>query len=105
MTNIEYIRGVLGVNYPLDDTFFESILVGKGINPTDEYVAGIKFDTALIDSLWLMIASAKRISEGGYTVEIDTNALLKVISWLYNKNGLRDLTKDGYASGYPTKLW
>lgn len=105
MTNLEYIKSQLGNNYPLDDDFFTNTLVVDGLMPDDDFVKGKDFDLAFINALWMLIGSAKRISEGGYTVEIDTTALLKLISMLYRKWGLDDLTKDGYVTGKPTYTW
>lgn len=90
MTNIEYVRAVMGVNYPLDDAFFTATLTGEGVMPDDEYVKGRTFDIALANSLIFLLASAERISEGGYTVQLNFDAIRSLISLLFKRWGLPD---------------
>lgn len=90
MTNIEYVRAIMGVNYPLDDAFFTATLTGNGIDPESEFVKGKEFDIALANSLIFLLASAERISEGGYTVQLNLDAIRSLISLLFNRWGLPD---------------
>lgn len=105
MTNLGYIKSQLGSNYPLEDEFFKGVLLNQGIAEGDMYEPSRAFDISFIHALWMLIASANRISEGGVTITLDVNAIKSVISWLYRKNGMDDLTKDGYVTGKPTRLW
>lgn len=96
MTNIEYVRAIMGMNYPIDDAFFTATLEGAGIIPTDVFEKGRKFDIALANSLLLLLASAEEISEGGYKVKLNMDAIRALISVLYKRWGLSDpLSKSG----------
>lgn len=101
-TYLETARDLLGVDEDqLSDTVIFSGFAANGINPADEYVESKASDIALANfMLWLSIR-AKRISEGGYTVEIDAAALLQVRSLLLRKWGL----DDGQGPRLRNKSW
>lgn len=85
MTNLEAAKAAIGQNYPFDEASYILALSGAGLDPAAEQVPGKEFDLALADSILYLITSAQRISEGGYTVEIDTDALLKLYEILRRK--------------------
>lgn len=90
MTNLEAAKSLIGSNYPFDEYTYENGLAYAGLDPNEVYVKGKAFDLAMADFILWLSTSAKRISEGGYTVEIDVAALLKVRSLLLRKWGLDD---------------
>lgn len=93
MTNIEAIEARIGLNYPIEDATFQAAIAESGITPGDEYVPGRAFDTALIAIIDTLIGSAERISEGGYTVQLNLDALYRLRSLLSRKWGLPDLSQ------------
>lgn len=90
MTNLEYVKAIMGANYPLDDAFFLAVLSGNDIDPTADYEKGRAFDVAFANSLLFMLTSAESISEGGYTVKLNFDAISTLISWYFRKWGLPD---------------
>lgn len=92
MTNLEAIRASIGANYPVDDASFTMALAGLGLDPDADYVAGRDFDLALVALIDTLLAGVTRISEGGYTIEINADALWKLRSWYLRKWGIPDLT-------------
>lgn len=105
MTNLEYIKVKIGANYPIDDVTFEYALIGSGLDPNAEYVAGKAFDFAFIDMLVTLIASAERISEGGYTVQLNLDALRSLLLWYLNKWGLPAPGQPIIRGRRATQLW
>lgn len=101
MTNIEAAKGLIGANYPFDEYTYENGLAYAGLDPNELYVKGKAFDLAMADFILWLATSAKRISEGGYTVEIDATALLQVRSLLLRKWGL----DDGQGPRLRNKSW
>lgn len=103
MTNLEAIKASIGANYPVDDASFTMALEGVGIIPSDAYVAGKSFDMALIALIDSLLSGASRISEGGYTIEVNADALWKLRSFLLAKWGLPDFSKPILRD--QTNLW
>lgn len=103
MTNLEAIKASIGGNYPVDDASFIMALEGVGIDPYGTYLAGKAYDMALIALIDSLIAGASRISEGGYTVEINTDGLLRLRSLLLGKWGLVDYSRPVLRD--QTNLW
>ena len=90
MTNLEAIKAKIGINYPIDDATFEVAVAEANIDPNAEFTGGKSFDFAFISILNSLLASAERISEGGYTVQLNLDALFKLRSFLYRKWGIPD---------------
>lgn len=88
MTNLEAIQAKVN-NYPIDQNTFEVALIESGLNPDDDYVGGIKFDFGMVKLIVSLLTSAKRISEGGYAVELDTSALKNMLDYYLNLWGWR----------------
>lgn len=99
MTNLEAIQAKIGMNYPIDSHTFEVALIESGIDPTADFEGGKPFDWAMVKILVSLIGSAERISEGGYTVELNLDALWKLLSWYLSiwgwRNPLEPRLKDG----------
>jgi len=93
MTNLEAIEARIGLNYPIEDATFEVAVVESGVNPDDTFTGGKSFDMALIAIIDTLIGSAERISEGGYTVQLNLDALYRLRSLLSRKWGLPDLSQ------------
>lgn len=93
MTNLEAIKVKVGLNYPIDDATFEVAVTESGIDPDAEFTGGKSFDMALISILLSLIGSAERISEGGYTVQLNLDALTRLLTYLRNKWNLPDYTQ------------
>lgn len=105
MTNLQYIQTKVGMNYPIDSDVFTNALSAAGIDPDENYVAGRAFDYAFIDVLVSLIASAERISEGGYTVELNIDGLRSLLSWYLNKWGLSAPGQPVIRGRRATMLW
>lgn len=105
MTNLDYIKSKIGQNYPLDDATFEHALEASGIVPDDVYIISKGFDMAFIDLLVTLIASAERISEGGYTVQLNLDALRSLLLWYLNKWGLPAPGQPIIRGRRATQLW
>lgn len=105
MTNLEYIKGKVGANYPIGEATFENAIIASGLDPNEQYVPGKSFDLAFIDVLMTLIASAKRISEGGYTVELDLKALNDLLTFYLRKWGLPDPSNPIIRGRRATRLW
>lgn len=104
MTYLEYIQHTVGVNWIEEDRIYEVALIGEGLDPDDNYVAGKSVDMAIVAVIRNMLSGIKRVSEGGYTVELDTKALEKMLSYYLGKWGLKDYTKP-IITGRATYLW
>lgn len=92
MTNLEAIQAKVGLNYPIEDVTFDVAVAESGINPIGEFTGGRSFDFAFIAVIDSLLASAERISEGGYTVQLNLDALFRLRSMLYRKWGIPDPT-------------
>lgn len=105
MTNLQYISTKIGLNYPMDEETFLNALTANGIDPDVDYVAGRDFDMAFISVLQSLLASADRISEGGYTVEFNADAIRSLLSWYLNKWGLSAPGQPIIRGRRATMLW
>lgn len=92
-SNLEVIKALIGVNYPIEDATFEEALKQSGIDPTAENELGKAFDMSLITLIVLLFSFAERISEGGYTVQLNLDALQRLLDWLYWKWGIPNPNK------------
>lgn len=90
MTNLEAIQAKIGLNYPIDDATFEVAIAESGIDPNAEFKGGRNFDFAFIAIINSLLASAERISEGGYTAQLNLDALMRLRSFFYRKWGVPD---------------
>lgn len=109
MTNLEILQGSAALNYPIDEETFKANLIKNGLQPDDEFdVANQRgLDLAISDLALTLIFSVKKLSDDGYTVELqDINSLWN-LRWFYrNKWGLPDdRTGVPTLSGKPTYKW
>lgn len=77
MTNWEAAKVTVGSNYPFDDQAYKVGLAMAGLDPDAEMVAGKQFDVTVANLILFLITSAD-ISEGGYSVKLDRDAMFKV---------------------------
>lgn len=92
MTNRQAIEAKIGLNYPIDSVTFEYALMGLDIDPESAFVPGKAFDMALVSLIDTLIGSAERITESGYTVQLNLDALYRLRSLLVRKWGDPDLS-------------
>jgi hypothetical protein len=92
MTNLEAAKAAIGQNYPFDEDTFILGLTSAGLDPAAEQVPGKTFDLALAALILYLIAAAERISEGGYTVELNADALMELYRILRRRWDKPDLT-------------
>lgn len=103
MTNLETVKALIGSNYPFDEETFLAGLALSGLDPNDVFVSGKVSDIAFADFILFLTASARRISEGGYTIEIDTDALFRLRKILLDRWGIAD--GEGATLRNKTYLW
>lgn len=84
MTNWESAKISVGSNYPFDDEAYKVGLTSVGLDPNAEMIAGKQYDLAVAQLILFLITSAD-ISEGGYSVKLDRDAMLKVRKALLDK--------------------
>lgn len=77
MTNWESAKVTVGSNYPFDDQAYKVGLTSVGLDPDAEMVPGKQYDLAVANLILYLITSAD-ISEGGYSVKLDRDAMFKV---------------------------
>lgn len=92
MTNRQAIEAKIGLNYPIDSVTFEYALMGLDIDPEFGFIPGKSFDMALVSLIDTLIGSAERITESGYTVQLNLDALYRLRSLLVRKWGDPDLS-------------
>lgn len=92
MTNREAIEAKIALNYPIDSVTFEYALMGLDIDPEAGFVPGKAFDTALIAIIDTLIASAEKIKESGFEVQLNLDALFRLRMILVRKWGEPDLS-------------
>lgn len=84
MTNLQAAQSTIASNYPFDDEAFKAGLISVGLDPDADQIAGKGFDLALAGLILFLITSAD-VSEGGYSVKLDRDALMKVRNSLLAK--------------------
>jgi|SRR5690606_13005762 len=84
MLNWLAAKNTVGSNYPFDDEAYKVGLTSVGLDPNVEMVPGKGFDLAIAQLILYLITSAD-ISEGGYSVELDRDALFRVRQALLDK--------------------
>lgn len=104
-TNLNQLKNLLNLNYPISDDFLIAQLRSYGIDPDGEYVPGNAFDYILFQSAIGLLSGAVRISESGYTVELNTEGLKYLIRMLANKWGWIDPTSDLGVIKNVTNRW
>lgn len=93
MTNLEAIEARIALNYPIEDATFLAAVAESGLDAEATYSPGRSFDRALIAVIDTLIGSAERISEGGYTAQLNLDALYRLRSLLSRKWGWPDLSQ------------
>ena len=91
MTNREAIEARIGLNYPIEEGTFLAAIGESGIDPNAEFSPGMPFDRALVAAIDTLIGSAERISEGGFTSQLNLDALFKLRTLLARKWDWPDL--------------
>lgn len=86
MTNWEAAKVSVGSNYPFDDQAYKVGLISVGLDPDAEMVPGKQYDLAVANLILYLITSAD-ISEGGYSVKLDRDAMFRVRQALLAKWG------------------
>lgn len=94
ITNLQALQQKIGLNYQLDDNFFQVGLIDAGIDPDGNYTSD---NTRAVDlcaaDLILNLVTGTDIKEGGYTLtQGDRAALHKTRSLILHKYGLSDNT-------------
>lgn len=84
MENWNAAKTTVGANYPFTDEAYKVGLTSVGLDPDAEMVPGKGFDLAIAQLILFLITSAD-ISEGGYSVELDRDALFRVRQSLLDK--------------------
>lgn len=95
MKNWEAAQHSVGSNYPFDDEAYKVGLQLAGLDPDAEQITGKEFDLAVAALILFLITSAD-ISEGGYAVKLDRDALFRV------RQSLLDKWDDPTPNGGPT---
>lgn len=84
MTNLETAKSTIASNYPFDDDAYAASLTLVGLDPSAETVPGKGFDIAVAQMILFLITSAD-VSEGGYAVKLDRDAMFRVRQALLDK--------------------
>lgn len=92
MTNREALEARIGLNYPIEEQTFCVAVAEAGLDPNGKFTPGRSFDRALIAVIDTLIGSAERITEGGFTSQLDLEALLKLRSMIARKWDWPDTT-------------
>lgn len=93
MTNREAIEAKIALNYPIDDVSFDAAIAEQqGLDPAAVFTGGKAFDMALIAIIDTLIASAEKIKESGFEVQLNLDALFRLRMILVRKWGEPDLS-------------
>ena len=84
MNNLEAAKNIIASNYPFDDNAFKTGLASAGLDSEAPFAPGKSFDLAIAQVILFLITSAD-VSEGGYSVKLDRNALVKTRIALLSK--------------------
>jgi len=106
MTNLEAVKGTVGLNYPLDANTYQKAMIDAGIVPDAAYS---KEQEKAVDvcaaSLILTLLTSPDLREGGYQVSLtDRATLLNVRKAILSKYGLPS-GNGPVISGAATYLW
>jgi len=106
MTNLEAVKGTVGLNYPLDASVYSKAMIDAAIEPEGVYS---KENAKAVDvcaaSLILTLLTSPDLREGGYQVTLaDRTVLLNVRKALLSKHGIATGTGP-VISGAATYLW
>lgn len=95
MTIGEYIREKFSLwSVELSDGFIDLELSRVGLNASDTISAETNTDSLFYNVIPDIISSPSSISEGGYSISFDRNALLKYYSLVSKKLGKPDLLNE-----------
>lgn len=92
MTNLEALKSIVGVNYPMDPNLFLKAMIDQEVSETGEYTKDNErsIDICSIQGLVTLI-TAPDIKEGGYSISIpQRDNIFKLISSLCDKWDLPD---------------
>ena len=104
-TNLSQLKNLLNLNYPISDDYLTAQLRSYSLDPDGEYIPNNAFDYVLFQSAIVLLSGAVRISESGYTVELNTEGLKYLIRMLANKWGWIDPTSDLGVIKNATNKW
>jgi len=87
MTNLEALQATVA-GYPIATNTYIKALTDRGITSTATYAGGSQaFDLATAD-VYMVLATAVNITEGGYTISVtDKQSLMKIANGLFSKWG------------------
>ena len=85
MTNLEALKATVA-GYPIRENTFLKALLDRGVASTDAYTGMTKaFELATAD-VYMILATAANISEGGFTVSVsDKEAFLEQAKAIFKK--------------------
>jgi hypothetical protein len=87
MTNLEALGG--SVNYPVDETKLQKLLIDNGLNASDTYSGITKSFELATAGLYVLLVTSANISEGGYSVSMtDKSNMIKLANGVYAKYGV-----------------
>lgn len=92
MNNQQQLKSLLSPNYPISDEFVNSQLAMSGLNPEDDYMPSNAFDYAIYMSCVFLLGGVNKISESGYTIEMNVEGLKYLLKFYANKWGWEDIT-------------
>lgn len=96
MTNMEMLRNSIGYNYPIRPEAFEAALLQNGLDPNAEWEKSRDFGLSQYFLAVNLLTSADKITESGYSVSFDKDALLKFIKAVADAWGIDD--PNGFGS-------
>ena len=90
MTNLEAIQAKVGMNYPIDASFFEVAIIESGIDGNATFEGGKSFDRVMVNVIVSLLGSAESIKEGGYAVSLNLGALKDMLLFYLGKHGWKN---------------
>lgn len=89
MTILEALKSK--VSYPLPDSFFQSVLIERGLSGGGEFTQEVakskEFELAKAD-LWIALVTASQVQEGNYSISLtDKSSMIKLANTIYRKYG------------------
>jgi hypothetical protein len=104
MTNKEALIGVLRVNVP--DNTLEKALLDQGVTGASTYTANNlkSIDLAAID-VFVGLLSEPDVSEGGYSIRYDRDAVLKLVLYLAKKHNVTTVLDKFRPSVTSRNVW
>ena len=105
LNNQQQLKNLLSPNLPIDDEFINGQLNYVGLNPEDDYTPSREFDYAVYMSCISLLSGVSKISESGYTIEVNTEGLKWLFRLYAEKWGWDDPTNTIGQIKNATNLW